>query len=237
MKYFLYTDFLPRLRALIKLLIRPAEFVQLSAEEVIGLWGPQKIKTFISIGANDGVKNDPINKYIQRYNWRGIMVEPLPSNFEKLQKNYAGNKNIILENAGIAEQSGKMSFYSLSNVQEDEPDWYDQVGSFDKDVFLKNISVQQELLSRMGVQEIECVRFDEILTRNLFQQVDLVMIDTEGYDFRILNSIDLSVYRPAVIVFEYEWLSHYEYKLAVSRFKKYGYRIIANGTDCIALKK
>jgi|SRR5438034_11665604 len=34
--------------------------------------------TFIQIGTFDGITKDPLYKYIERYGWRGIMVEPQP---------------------------------------------------------------------------------------------------------------------------------------------------------------
>jgi hypothetical protein len=37
---------------------------------------------FIQIGANNGMTGDPIRKYILKYHWRGILVEPQPDIFQ-----------------------------------------------------------------------------------------------------------------------------------------------------------
>jgi hypothetical protein len=34
--------------------------------------------TFIQVGAFDGITTDPLHKYITRYGWRGILMEPQP---------------------------------------------------------------------------------------------------------------------------------------------------------------
>ena len=43
---------------------------------------------FIQVGANDGRTGDPIRKHIERYQWRGLLLEPLPNVFEVLTRNY-----------------------------------------------------------------------------------------------------------------------------------------------------
>lgn len=47
---------------------------------------------FVHIGANDGKTGDPIWKYVKRDKWRGVFVEPISSMFEKLKKNYEGDR-------------------------------------------------------------------------------------------------------------------------------------------------
>ena len=38
---------------------------------------------FIQIGANDGRDRDPLNHVIRKYGLRGLLVEPLPSTFDR----------------------------------------------------------------------------------------------------------------------------------------------------------
>ena len=44
--------------------------------------------TFLQIGAFDGRQNDPLYQFITRYHWRGVLVEPMPDAFAKLQEAY-----------------------------------------------------------------------------------------------------------------------------------------------------
>src|SRR5215831_17926003 len=45
---------------------------------------------FVQIGAYDGVSTDPLRKYIERFGWKGIMLEPQPGPAAKLRRIYRG---------------------------------------------------------------------------------------------------------------------------------------------------
>lgn len=69
--------------------------------------------SFLQIGSNDGISGDPLNKFINNYNWKGILVEPIPFLFEKLKRNYFHKKsNLIFYNIAIsAEAEGEKDFF------------------------------------------------------------------------------------------------------------------------------
>lgn len=75
----------------------------------------------------------------------------------------------------------------------------------------------------------------EILQLNKIKKIDLLCIDVEGHDFQVLQSIDLNLYRPKLIVieihnFSFENLENneiYSY-LKKNQYKMIGY-LIANG--------
>src|SRR3954463_14205307 len=66
---------------------------------------------FVQVGANDGVTDDPIRRYIQRYHWRGVLIEPLAKVFQQLCFNYREEPQLIFENAAIADADGTATFY------------------------------------------------------------------------------------------------------------------------------
>jgi FkbM family methyltransferase len=194
-----------------------------------------KIGHFVKIGSNDGVKNDPFGNAIDKYHWKGIMVEPFEQNFEKLKANFGGRPNVQLEQAGITEQRGSFDFYYIENIREDEPGWYDQVGSFDKETFIKNIEVVPSLLSRIACKQIPCMTFADLLQKYAVETVDLIHIDTEGYDYKILKTIDLKKVRPMILIFEYEWLTQFEFREAKKLLTDNGYKLYYAESDCVAV--
>src|SRR4051812_34422848 len=67
--------------------------------------------TFIQIGANDGVSNDPIRRYVVEYGFKGVLIEPQPDVFTRLKANYSGMPGITFENAAIAACDGEIEMY------------------------------------------------------------------------------------------------------------------------------
>ena len=199
--------------------------------------GESNIKTFVQIGSNDGKKNDPLYQYIIKNGWNGILAEPDPANFKKLLLNYNQINGLIFENLGIAPERGELLFYKLKDISEQEPGWYDQVGSFDKSTFIKNISYGQELVQRMITESLPVITFDDLLKKNKFGKVDLIHTDTEGFDYRILRSIDFDKHDIKLVIFEGEWMTQFELREMIQYLRKYNYSLFRVGADYAALKQ
>jgi FkbM family methyltransferase len=228
--------FIKRLKKAIKTLISKDTILNLPIDEIIKMVGESNIKTFIQIGSNDGKKNDPLNKFIKKNGWTGILVEPDLTNFKKLTNNYAQVHGLIFENVGIGPERGEMLFYRLKNITEHEPGWYDQVGSFDKETFIKNIKYGHELDKRMTAERLPVITFDDLLFKNKFRKVDLLHIDTEGFDYKILKSINFAVHNISIVLFEGEWMTQFELREIIQYLRKYNYRIFRSGIDYAGVK-
>jgi len=205
--------------------------LNISVEELFELAGESNIKTFVQIGSNNGIKNDPLHCYILKNGWKGILVEPEKTNFKNLLNTYSGSGGLIFENVGIGPENGELSFYKVKDVTEQEPGWYDQIGSFDKKVFLKNIEFGQNLDSRISIEPITVISFDNLLQKNSFRKVDLLHTDAEGFDYRILRSVDFAKYKIRMVLFEIKWMTQPELKDIVRYLRGYGYRVFRCGID------
>jgi FkbM family methyltransferase len=230
-------SFLGRLKKAIKILISNDGILIISFDEIIKIAGEANIKTFVQIGSNDGKKNDPLYEYIKKNGWKGILVEPDPANFKRLTNNYNGVSGLIFENVGVGPARGEMLFYKLQNITEHEPGWYDQVGSFDKATFLKNIKFGHELDKRMTAVPLQVITFDDLLQKNRFLKVDLLHTDTEGYDYKILRSIDFAEHDIRMVLFEGKWMTRFELREIIQYLRKYNYRIFRSGIDYAGVKR
>jgi FkbM family methyltransferase len=226
-----------KLKSSITSLLSHVMIVNIPLDELFQMAGESTIKTFVEIGANDGKKNDPLYYYIKKYGWIGILVEPDPANFKKLKENYRGVEGLIFENMGIGPEPGEMLFYKIKNITDQEPGWYDQVGSFDKKTFLKNISYGKGLDQRIVAEPLTVIRFDELLEKNNFPDVDLLHIDAEGFDYRILRSIDFAKNNIRMVLFESEWMTKAEMKEIVQYLRRHHYRVVRSGIDYAGVKK
>ena len=50
---------------------------------------------------------------------------------------------------------------------------------------------------------MRCLTFDELVRQYDVEHIDLLQIDTEGYDAEIIKSIDFSKIKPSIIRFEH----------------------------------
>jgi FkbM family methyltransferase len=228
---------LKRIKHAIKVLFSKDIVLNLAMDEAFKLFRKSDLSFFVQIGSNDGRKNDPLYFHIIREGWKGILVEPDPINFIKLKETYKTQPGLIFENIGLSSESGNFLFYKIASVTPDEPQWYDQIGSFDQATFLKNISYETGLLKRIEAILLPVVTFDELLARHAIEKVDLLKVDAEGFDYRILCSIDFKKYSLRVIIFEGEWMTQFELREIIERIRSFHYQLYCCGGDYIAIRR
>lgn len=118
------------------------------------------------------------------------------------------------------------------------PEWYDQLGSFNKDVVLKHrgyIPLFDELFIEDTVNSIT---FKELLKRYSVKSLNLIHIDTEGYDYEIIKMLPFSDIKIDLIQFEHKHLSNLNYKNALQLLSANGYKVHKTRvSDSIAIRK
>jgi FkbM family methyltransferase len=180
---------------------------------------------FVQIGANDGVIYDPINQFVSRYNWHGVLVEPVAYYFEQLKANYADNSNLIFENVAISNKNEVRDFYRIQENLDFLPEWCNGLGTFDLDVLLTHKWAIPNLEDYVVTEQVSCITLAELLDRNQIQQIDLLLIDTEGFDYQILQQIDFDQIRPGILLYEHQYISKQEKAQCEQRLKQYGYQL------------
>lgn len=194
---------------------------------------------FIQVGSNDGVQGDPIHDLIvSRESWRGIFIEPIDFLFQRLRKNYGEAERFIFENVAIGTEKGSRKFYYASEKAKSElelPYWYDQLGSFDKSHIERMLG--DEMSPYIVEEDVECLPLQDVLDRNRVDAIDLLHIDTEGFDYKVLSQLDFKKYKPSVILFEHHLLSDEEYVKARKLLRASGYRLLQFGNDILAIKR
>jgi len=208
-----------------------------------GLSKRQRRVFFIQIGAADGKRADPIYHFVKRYKWEGVLVEPLPDVFELLKKNYHSVSGLNFENVAISEKNEmrSMSRIPLSAVEQNRvPRWAFGISSLvpEKTVFShKNtsksvfVNLQKEKIS----ENVKCITLKSLLDKHKIKEVDVLQIDTEGYDINIIRQINFSELRPKVINFEQQWLTEQEKNFVTKHLKSFGYFLYNCGEDMLAL--
>ena len=152
------------------------------------------------------------------------MVEPVPFLFERLRVNYSGiQKQIQFANVAVTTCSGKKSFYyidqSAKNSIPDLPEWYDQLGSFERNHISKHFDrLPDEFIVETAIITVSLA---DLFTRYSIERIDLLHIDTEGHDWSILQQLDLHKYHPSIILFEWKHISQDERQEAIAALGKF----------------
>ena len=157
---------------------------------------------FIQIGAFDGIMRDPIRKFISKYAWEGIMVEPQPVPFGKLRILYANNARIKLVNCVISDSAEKKTLYVVEESKKSLPDWIHGSASFNRDNLAKYKDVFPGIESNIKQILVDSITMDDLLKLNGNKFIDLLQIDAEGYDGELIQMFPFDKTKPNIIHFE-----------------------------------
>lgn len=188
---------------------------------------------FVKIGANDGVTSDPLHFLIKKYDWTGVMVEPVKSFFDRLAANYRDRPGIALENCAIANTNSLKDFYYVQAAQH-LPRWIAGIGSFSRETLLTHKVFIPDLERYVVAEKIPCLTLHSLFEKHQVQSIDLLHIDTEGYDYEIIRMIDFSKIKPLAILYETKHLSSSDQIACIALLKQQNYQLLDFQGDMLA---
>jgi FkbM family methyltransferase len=193
--------------------------------------------SFVQVGSNDGTHLDPLHEEIVARKWTGVMIEPVPYLFDRLRRSYSAVEGIRFLNAAISDHNGTQRLYYLPEDPDNStlPPWYDTLASFRKDVILRHQKEIPDIEERLAILEVPCITFETLCRDQEIESVDLIHIDTEGYDFEIIKSIDFGLLRPKIVIFEHYHLDLNDYTACTDHLGSLGYEHVSIGMDTICL--
>jgi FkbM family methyltransferase len=191
---------------------------------------------FIGIGANDGVTHDPLYPFVRDFGWRGIMVEPIPEAFAALECNYAGFGDVTLVQAAIGLTDGSGTIYTVE-ASDEETMMMSLHSSFNRDVLLRGKQWHPDLEERIIQRKITVMSFPTLLAIANGHAVDVLKIDTEGYDLEILNTVDLQGLSPKLIIAEHANLAKQDKIRMADLLLANGYRLSMTSLDMLGYKE
>lgn len=200
---------------------------------------------FLQIGAMDGQSFDPLHALIRRHDWHGVLVEPMAHHFERLTELYRGRPGLRLANIAIGNGSGRQPFYFVDPatvVRHGLPSWVLGISSFseqhvrDQQVFLREHGFQ-DIMQYVSKTHIDTITLAELLVSYPLPRVDVLQIDTEGFDYQILKQWDFARQRPVIINLEFARLNEAEKKATTDLLLAEGYSISLQHLDLLALHK
>ena len=168
---------------------------------------------FIQIGANLG--NNPYDiiwTLSREKKWSGLLVEPLPTVFEKLKENYSDVENLFFEQVAITSYNGFTPlYYSPEFVNEG------QQASVLPSMSLQNSDSRSHDGRRVApvplnsaIMYVRCYKLESLVDAYEMtgKEFELLQIDAEGLDGAIIQCTDFNLARPKYIRYESCHLEH-----------------------------
>ncbi|MCH2156751.1 MAG: FkbM family methyltransferase [Opitutales bacterium] len=182
---------------------------------------------FVQIGANDGIHADHLAPFLSRNDFIGWMIEPNPLAYRQLEINRGDDSRFRIHKVGISDSPGILSLYFHD----------DDLGmaSFDLSHVRKHLPPHQhpEIVSTT----VPLVTFSEFVGQQSIHRLNLLLIDTEGYDGKILKSIDFSETEVDVIIFEQCHLDPKDRDETFEHLRSSGYILAYCKEDVVAIQR
>lgn len=204
---------------------------------------------FVQVGGYDGVSFDPLRPHVVAANLRGVIIEPIPVYFEKLQALYAGSDRVRPINCAVAEEDGQRTIWRFKPEAVERgilPPHFGGISSF----LMEDLLAETGVLGRSSPNAettaalrqlvegvpVQALTLTSLLSALSIAQVDILQIDTEGYDYRVLQLFDFARFRPAVVHYEHQHLNGEDRAAAEALLRGHGYEIRHEVYDTLAVQ-
>lgn len=147
----------------------------------------------IDVGANKGDYVKLLLEKNRNKNLQIIAIEPDPTTFKRLTKNFLGQK-IKLLNYACDEKNGRRFFYS------------DNIGEGLFSSFYKGVENTVENLNSSKIK-VNTIKLDEIINREKIKNVNLLKVDTEGSEIEVLRGCIHAIRNNKVELIQFEFNS------------------------------
>lgn len=171
----------------------------------------------LQVGANTGDTVHDMREQLMRSGARALLVEPQPDAFRLLMENYAALPAVSVANVALSTCAGTRDLYKISSsvnrFHARGGIFGNSIASFDPkhpwEYFLRNANADGRRLGREEVIEsvsVRCVPIELLVEQFGIDRVDVLAVDTEGFDFEVLKMVVSAGFSPTLIKYEHKHL-------------------------------
>ena len=182
---------------------------------------------FIEIGANDG-KTGSFTYNLGEIGWRGMNFEPVPRIYNLCCENHKNHINVKNYNLALGENEGEVVIIDA-----------DTLSTIDKDVIniYSNTPQFSGHFSNNAYHKVKVNTLNNILKENNVTNIDLLVLDVEGYEVNVLNGFSIENYNPSIFIIEIadqhpDFINNSimmnKYKMLREYFKANNYTLLVN---------
>ncbi len=193
---------------------------------------------FVQIGANDGRHADPLHDFIALNHRKvsGLVIEPVQQYFQELKNTYRKFPKITPIRMAIHNTERTMTIHRVDSSHPNVPRCGKGIASFDPKHHLKSGTPAEAMVA----EEVPCMRLEEILQNHPLPRLDLLQIDTEGYDAEIICGLNFEKVSPTILRFEHGLqdgiMTSERFRQVSQRLQDHGYMVAMEEYDAVAYK-
>ena len=181
------------------------------------IFGDKSDGWLVEIGAFDGISFSNSSGLIS-YGWHADLVEPIPKYARLCKQMYKENKKVSIHEFAISDIPGNQDIYLAGALS-----------SLDSEMISEYADIEwaKPSLENSTIQ-IRTLTMNEFLGKlNRSFALDLLIIDVEGHEEKVLNAFDFHFWSPTMIIIELSEhhpdlkkhrLSHYRCKMKIESF-------------------
>ena len=192
---------------------------------------------FIQIGANDGKSFDDFHPVIREYGLSGLVVEPLSDYFEQLKMTYSDMPSVKPIRIALHATDKVVKMYRTDPSCTNVPRFSKGIGSFNINHHHSS-GVPDDVMIE---ETVNCITWKELLLIHDVGHVDIVQIDTEGYDYEILKMINSVNHCISIIRCEHSVgsgvMSRQELREIYNYFSSHDYTVVIGVSDLTAVRR
>lgn len=151
-------------------------------------------RRFVEVGAFDGYQWS--NTWpLTLQGWSGLLFEPFRDYYEMCVDRYRDNPLIEVERCAIAETCGMVKLFpggSMTTIASDLIDTWNKID------WVKALGISHDNYTMCGAHTLDC----QLAQHHMPPAFDLLVIDAEGADDRVLMGLDLNRWHPSMIIVE-----------------------------------
>lgn len=191
----------------------------------------------LQVGANDGKIADPLFPQFAKYGWHGLLIEPMPTYFTRVNDLHSSRPHVEVLNIGCSSQHSQMTLYHLRPEHEQiYPKYARGCASLDRERMIQTLAKctsQVDALQHIGEAQINLVPLSEIVAQRVNSKVDLLVVDVEGHEPEVLSGAKLDEMMPSIAIVELN--SPSVRNDTIKFFRDLDYTLFSQREDMIAL--
>lgn len=185
----------------------------------------------VQVGANDGLRCDPVRDHILRFKWSGLLVEPRAVFAQALRRLYSDYPAIHIAQAAVADCEGRRRVFFIDPETPGLPDWAHGLATLDRSRLEAACAELALRPDRILSEEILGLPWSSLPSPHPLAETDVLVIDAEGSDFDLLRLWDWDRARPRVVHFEHACGSAQDWLDLLQRLRPLGYEVATHGPD------